>query len=326
MNLFDKTQIGNMQVKNHFLRSATYEGKATEDGRPTEAIESIYQELAQGDVGTIITSYSYITDYEQPEKHQLAIYHDRFIDDYRALVDMVHSYGSKIVMQIVHGSSMSQGYLEKATVLGPSAIPHPLSGITPKEMTKSEIRDVALAFAQAAVRVKAAGFDAVQLHCAHGYLLSQFISPLFNKREDEYGGSVENRVRIVKEVYQAVREKVGDDYPIWIKMNSSDEEPNGLTVEEFLEMASQLAAAGIDAIEVSGNRWRQHKADERLYYKTAAVQLSEKVDAAVILTGGIRTLAEMEQVYQTSKVNLFGFSRPLLKDPNFVRTLSESNT
>ena len=322
MNLFDKTQIGNMEARNHFLRSATYEGKATEEGYPTDATKSIYRNLAQGDVGTIITSYTFITDYEQPEKHQLGIYNDSFIEAYRDLVDTVHSDNAKILMQIVHGSSLSQGYPEKARILGPSAVPHPVSGLTPKEMTKDEIQDVVDYFAEAAGRVKAAGFDGVQIHCAHGYLLAQFISPLFNHRTDEYGGSVPNRFRIVMEVYNAIRKKVGADYPIWIKMNSSDEKPNGLTTEEFLEMAVQLAQAGINGIEVSGDQWRKYKPDERLYYKSAAIRLSELVDTPVLLTGGIRTLAEMEQVYTTSKVNLFGFARPFLKNPAFIQSLT----
>lgn len=322
MNLFDKTSIGSLIVKNHFLRSATYEGKATEDGFPTEAIKTIYKNLALGGVGTIITSYTYITEYEQPEKYQLGIYDDSFIEAYRDLVDAVHGYDTKIVMQIVHGSSLSQGYPERAHVLGPSAIAHPISGITPKEMTKNEIQEVIRSFADAAKRVKTARFDGVQIHCAHGYLLAQFISPLFNQRTDEYEGSVQNRLRIVMEVYEAIRKSVGADYPVWIKINSSDEAPNGLQIEDFLKMSVRLAQAGIDAFEVSGDQWRKHKTDERLYYQNAAIQLSERIDSSVILTGGIRTLSDMGQVYQNSNVKLFGFSRPFLKDPAFIQSLN----
>ncbi|MCR6546403.1 NADH:flavin oxidoreductase [Dehalobacterium formicoaceticum] len=322
MNLFDKTQIGSLDVKNHFLRSATYEGKATKEGFPTEATKSIYRNLALCGVGTIITSYTYITEYEQPDKHQLGIYNDSFVEAYRDLTDTVHTYDTQIVMQIVHGSSLSQGYPERAKILGPSAIVHPASGITPQEMTKDEIQDVVRSFADAAGRVKAAGFDGVQLHCAHGYLLAQFISPLFNQRTDEYGGSVQNRLRILLEVYEAVRKNVGKDYPVWVKMNSSDEVPNGLEIEDFLKISVQLAQAGIDAIEVSGDQWSKHKANERLYYKEAAIKLSEAVDIPVILTGGIRTIADMKQVYQNSKVNLFGFARPFLKNPAFIQSLS----
>ena len=135
------------------------------------------------------------------------------IPDYQKVVDAVHALGSKIFMQIVHGSSHSQGYPDSARILGPSALVHPTSGLTPQEMTKDDIRAVVQLFADAAVRVKKAGFDGVQIHCAHGYLLSHFISPIFNRRTDEYGGSVENRLRIVLEVYHAIRKAVGPDYP-----------------------------------------------------------------------------------------------------------------
>ena len=170
-------------------------------------------------------------------------------------------------------------------------------------------------------RAKAAGFDGIQLHCAHGYLLAQFISPLFNLRTDEYGGSPQNRVRFVVEVYQAVRQEVGTDYPIWIKMNSTDEQADGLTLNDFIEMATILSDAGIDAIEVSGNRWSSHTVAERAYYQEAAKHLAAHVTTPIILTGGMRELDMMQTISDTSNVNLFGFSRPLIKEPNFVQTL-----
>lgn len=321
MDLFDSTYIGNLKVKNHFIRSATFEGKANKDGSPTNEILSIYRDLAKGGVGTIITSYAYITDYEQPEKYQLGIHKDELIGAYKNLVDMIHSYDTKIIMQIAHGSSHSQAYPETAKILGPSAIPHPISNIRPKEMTRQEIQNVIKSFADASQRVKAAGFDGVQIHSAHWYLLSQFISPLFNKRTDSYGESTENRLRIVMEVYQAVREKVGPDFPIWVKINSTDQEPDGLTVEDFLQMSKHLSKAGIDAIEVSG-QWRKFDLDERLYYKDAAIKLSKMVDTPIILTGGVRTIEDMTKVYNSSKVKLFGLSRPLLKDPAYIKSLS----
>lgn len=324
MSLFEKCYIGKMEVSNHFVRSATYEGKATDDGRPTEAICELYQRLAQGGVGTIITSYTNITDYESSAKNQLGIYKDDMIDDYRQVVQAVHQCGSRIVMQIVHGSSLRQADREHAKILGPSAIAHPESGIVPLEMTKEDIQDVVNLFAQAAKRVQQAGFDGVQIHCAHGYLLSQFISPLFNHRQDEYGGCVENRVRIVCEVYQAIRKAVGKDYPIWIKMNSSDEQEGGLTQEDFLKMAILLDHMGIDAIEVSGNAWKKHGILERAYYQDAAKKLANQVQTTVILTGGIREWTDMKPIDQTSHVHFFGFSRPLMNDPNYLQTLKKS--
>ena len=301
MNLFDTVYIGSLKVRNHFLRSATYEGKADPDGSPNEEITRIYRELAEGGIGTIITSYTYIADYEKPADNQLGIYSDELTDKYRAVTEAAHSGGSKIIMQLVHGSSCKQA--------------------DPEEMSISDIADMAELFAKAAARAKDAGFDGVQIHAAHGYQLSQWITPIFNRRTDEYGGSALNRFRIISDVYYAVREAVGADFPVWIKINSSDEVPGGIAMEDFLEMGREAARIGIDAIEVSGNRWKFHPETDRAYYKEAAVRLAELIDKPVILTGGLRELAQLEEISRSSKVNLFGFSRPLITDPGFISTL-----
>ncbi|SFE83277.1 NADH:flavin oxidoreductase [Peptostreptococcus sp. D1] len=321
MNFFNNTTIGKIEVKNHFVRSATYEGKATIDGRPTDDIVKLYVDLTKGNVGAIITSYAYISNYEQPAEYQLGIYSDDMIGDYKKLTDEVHNSGGKIIMQIVHGSSISQGYPEKAIILGPSEITHPRSNLTPKEMTKDDIDNVVNLFALAAARAKEAGFDGVQIHSAHGYLLSQFISPIFNHRTDEYGGSVENRFRILKEVYTAMRDETGHDYPIWIKINSSDEIEGGLTVDEFLFMCKKLSDLGIDAIEVSGNKFLKYKETDDAYYREAAEKLISMVDTDVILTGGVRTLEQIERLHNNYNIKFFGFSRPLLKDVNYIDKL-----
>ena len=321
MNLFDTADIGNLKVRNHFLRSATYEGRADDDGSPNDEILRIYRELAEGGIGTIITSYTYIADYEKPADNQLGIYSDELTAKYKPLTEAVHSGGSRIIMQLVHGSSFRQADPDNARIMGPSAIEHPDSGLTPKEMTISDIRDMAELFAKAAARAKDAGFDGVQIHAAHGYQLSQWITPTFNRRTDEYGGSALNRFRIISDVYYAVREAVGADFPVWIKINSSDEVPGGITVEDFLEMGREAARIGIDAIEVSGNRWRYHPETDRAYYREAAVRLAELIDKPVILTGGLRELSQLEEISSSSKVNLFGFARPLITDPGFINTL-----
>ena len=321
MNLFDNTRIGNLSVKNHFIRSATYEGKADDDGAPNEQIVDIYRELAEGGIGTIITSYTYIADYEKPAVNQLGIYSDKLIDKYIPVVEAAHSSGSRIIMQLVHGSSFKQADPANAVILGPSAVRHQESGLTPREMSISDIADMAELFAKAAVRAKAAGFDGVQIHAAHGYQLSQWITPIFNKRTDKYGGSALNRFRIVSDVYYAIRSSVGEDFPVWLKINSSDEVPGGITMEDFLEMGREAARIGIDAIEVSGNRWRFHPETDRAYYREAAVRLADMIDIPVILTGGLRELEQMEEISKTSRVNLFGFARPLITDPRFIYSL-----
>lgn len=321
MNLFDTVYIGSLKVRNHFLRSATYEGKADPDGSPNKEITRIYRELAEGGIGTIITSYTYIADYEKPADNQLGIYSDELTDKYRAVTETAHSGGSRIIMQLVHGSSFRQADPENARIIGPSAVTHPDSGLTPKEMSVSDIADMAELFAKAAARAKAAGFDGVQIHAAHGYQLSQWITPIFNRRTDEYGGSALNRFRIVSDVYYAIREAVGAKFPVWIKINSSDEVPGGITMDDFLEMGREAARIGIDAIEVSGNRWKFHPETDRAYYREAAVRLAELIDKPVILTGGLRELAQLEEISRSSKVNLFGFSRPLITDPGFINIL-----
>lgn len=325
INLFEPTKIGTMELKNHFFRSATLEGKATLDGHMTKDLLNVYQELAEGGIGAIITSYTYICSEERSAANQMGIYDDSFIEDYKKVTEIIHNHDTKAIMQIVYGGSLSQGDPEHAKVLGPSAIKHPTSGITPKEMDKQDIDNVIKLFADAARRAKASGFDGVQLHVAHGYLLSQFISPLFNHREDEYGGSVENRFRFVREVYEAVRKVVGDDYSVWVKINSSDEVEGGLTTEDSYQMCKWLSDLGVDAIEISGNLWRMHPAHapEGAYYKEYAIELANAITTPVLLTGGNRDLEEMQWLANNSNVKFFGFARPLMKNPSYVKMLQE---
>lgn len=318
--LFEPAVLGGISVRNHFVRSATMESAAAADGRPTDRITDLYTGLADEGVGTIITSYTYIAPYEQPQKHQMGIYSDDLIPYYRKMTDAVHQHGGKIIMQIVHGSSLSQADPVHARILGPSAVANPRSGIVPEAMTEDDIHDVIRLFADAAGRVKKAGFDGVEIHAAHGYLLSQFMSPLLNHRTDAYGGSAENRFRIVREVFQAIRKRTGKEYSVWIKMNSSDEAAGGLTEDEFVRMGQQLSRDGIDAIEVSGDKWYAHGKDERLYYLRAASKLQQKICIPVILTGGVRSREDLEKGLQEG-VRFFGFARPLLRDPGFLDTL-----
>lgn len=319
MDLFDETTIGALKARNHFVRSATAEGKATENGFPTEKIKQVYVALAKGEVGTIITSLASVAGYEKASRNQLAIDRDELIPSYKEVTDAVHAESSNIIMQLFHGSSTSQAFPEASKILGPSALMNPLSGLTPQEMTAEDMRMVAALFAKAAGRAKEAGFDGVQLHGAHSCLLSQFRSPAFNHRSDEYGGNRENRYRFVREVYQAVRTTVGEDYPIWIKIDSTDGLEDGLTLEDFLWNGEQLSKAGINAIEVSG--LGQPRFYRCAYYREAAEKLADKVDVSVILTGGIRSLEDMMTICEESKVQFFGMARPFMLRPDYLLKL-----
>ena len=315
-NLYEETLIGGLKAKNHFVRSATAIGNATEDGLPGEAVMKEYTALAKGQIGTIVSGIASVADYEQSSRRQFSIPSDNTVPAYKALVDAVHAEGSNILMQLFHGSSSSQVHPETSKILGPSAIPNPFSGLTPKEMDKEDLSLAVRLFAEAASRAKRAGFDGVQLHAGHSGLLSQFLSPGFNRRTDEYGGSRANRYRFIREIYQAIRDAAGADYPIWIKIDSTDVFEDGLTTEDFLCNGMRMAEDGFDAIEVSGMvHPRMYRG---AYYREAGEQLSEQISKSVILTGGLRNLEDMVENANESRLRFFGMSTPFIRYPDYL--------
>jgi len=253
MKLFETTQLGPMTLKNRLWRSATWLNMADDKGHITEQLEKTYIALAKGGVGTIITGYAFVREDEQPNPGMLGIYDDAFIPEYKEFVQKLKAEGANVVMQIVYGGSATDFQPEGRTIWGPSAVPHPMFGTIPTEMSQADIRTLVADFARAARRVKEAGFDGVQLHGAHTYLFSQFLSPYYNRRQDEYGGSIENRGRIIFETVRAIREEVGEEYPVLIKMHCSDDwDEHGLSVEESMVVAKGLERLGVSAIEFSG--------------------------------------------------------------------------
>lgn len=315
-SLFDKTKMKNMELKNRFVRSATWEGLANEDGHTNEEINKIYEDLAKGDVGLIITSYSYILKDEQPNRRMLGIYDDSFIEDYKPLIDRVHSYNSKIMMQIVYGGSNTSYNVGERTILGPSSIPHINRGTMPCEMTRDDIDSIINAFADASLRCKKAGFDGVQIHGAHGYLLSQFLDPYHNRRNDEYGGSIENRSRLILEVYSAVREKVGKDYHVGIKINCSDFRDSGATFEDCKYVVYELDKLGIDSVEVSGGDFRSFKGES--FFKGYASELANNVSCPIMLVGGNKTYKNMNDILNNTNIEFFSICRPLICEPDLI--------
>ena len=321
--LFEPLEIGTLRAKNRFVRAATYEALATDDGRLTPELLAIYEELADGGVGTIIVSYAHVTPDEQPNPRMLGMYDDSFVREYRQLVDAVHARGAQIVSQIVYGGSSTKLDPPSKRILGPSAVPNPKTGVVPVEATPADLQDLAEAFADAAARAQAAGFDGVELHAAHGYLLSQFLNPLFNRRSDVYGGSLENRARFVVEVVEAVRARVGEGYPLLVKLNSSDGVEGGLTEDESVRAAKLLVEHGASAIDVSGN-WRACRVrefDGEPFFAAYAQRLAREVDAPVVLTGGNRSFAAMERLAgaEEGAVAGFGLCRPLICEPDLIR-------
>ncbi|MGL4867929.1 MAG: NADH:flavin oxidoreductase [Cetobacterium sp.] len=334
-SIFDKTKLGNLEMKNRIIRGALWEDLADEKGHLTPELSAIYEELAQGGASTLITGYAFVTKDEQPNPGMMGIYDDSFIDEYKAFTDKIHSYNTNILMQIVYGGFMTNFNVGDRVIWGPSTMQNENTGTWAKEISKDEIKELVKAFADAARRVKASGFDGVEIHGGHGYLLSQFLSPYYNKRTDEYGGVIENRGRIIFEIFTAMREAVGNDFPIWIKLNSADyTEEGGLTEEDSMYVARKLSQLGIDAIEVTGgNESIKDVGDNNLgaartkvivskanesYFKNYAMELAETIDTPVILIGGNRHIDVMEEILNSSKVEFFTMSRPLTCEPDLL--------
>lgn len=316
------------------MRSATHEWLATDDGFVTEEMITLYKELAGNDIGLIIPGYSYVDPSGQSASRQGAIYDDRFIPGYKKLVDTVHEYDSKIGLQIVHGGRQSKPeYIGGKMPMAPSAVKDNASGIIPRMMNDDDIAFMQKKFIEAIVRAREAGFDAVQIHAAHGFLVSQFISPYTNRRTDEYGGTTKNRSRFLVEIITKGREKVGKDFPIYIKLNSVDGIDGGLTEQESARVARHLMDAGVSLIEVSGGIGEAGKVTARpdilepkqeAYFAAGAREIKKLVGKKVIvsLVGGLRSLEVMQRIIDHETADLVSLSRPFIREPDLVTKLN----
>ncbi len=328
--IFEQIKLGNMEVKNRCVRSATWENMTTEKGHLTKPLIEVYENLARGNVGLIITGYANIVEEEQPNPGMMGIYDDSFIEEYKELTQMVQEYGAKIVLQIAYGGTKTTYNVEERTIFAPSVVPELTTNVAGKEMTKEEITYIVDAFAQAARRGKEAGFDAVEIHAAHTYLINQFLSPYYNRRKDEYGGCLENRMRFLIEIYQKIRKEVGEDYPILVKLTATEFFEGGLTFDETRIICKKMEELGIDAIELSGNvhgkaksmigqTFDGYKICEEGFFSGYAKVISNEVKIPVMTVGGFKNIDKMETLIQTSDIELIGICRPLLAEPNLIK-------
>jgi 2,4-dienoyl-CoA reductase-like NADH-dependent reductase (Old Yellow Enzyme family) len=360
--LYEPITIKNMSLKNRIVKSATYEAMAAEDGSLTDQLINMYASLAKGGVGLIITGYAYIQENGHCMPLQTGVFSDDNIPGLRKLVDTVHKEGGKIALQIAHsGRQTTPALIGDQTPLAPSAIEaDPLFHTEPREMTAGEISETIDAFAAAAARCKKAGFDAVQLHGGHGYLIAQFLSPFTNRRTDEWGGNTENRMRFVKQVVKKVRAAVGPDYPVLIKISVEEGVENGLKLGESCIIAKGLADLGVDAIEVSGGivadtafvmsrgevpidqmAWglegdAKTQTEQALYSIVDSVKIEEaywlphaekikEVAGAVpvMLVGGMKYPQTMETIVQEKKADFISMARALVREPALPKEMIE---
>jgi 2,4-dienoyl-CoA reductase-like NADH-dependent reductase (Old Yellow Enzyme family) len=326
--LFETTKLNGMTLKNRFVRSATAEGMATDDGACTPRLVNLMAELAEGGVGLIITGHTYVAKRGQATPWQLGIYDDHLIPGLRRMTNAVHQRDGRIVVQLAHSGMLANPKLTGDAPLGPSAI-EGLNEVVSQEMTLEDINATVEAFGEAAERACEAGFDGVQLHAAHSYLLSQFLSPAFNLRKDTYGGPLENRARIILEVVETIRRRVGEDYPLLVKMNSRDFVDNGLELADSVQAGAMLQEAGIDAIEISGGTFASGafmptrkaiaKEEDEAYFKAEARAFKKRIDLPIILVGGIRSFPVAEVIVRDQIADYISMCRPFIREPALIK-------
>ncbi len=332
--LFTPGTINGMVLKNRFVRSATYEAMADIDGTAKDTLLNYMADLAQGGIGLIITGHAHVTLEGQAGPKQMGIYSDALIDSLKQVALAVHEYGGVVAVQLAHAGMRGIGK-EAFAPLGPSdVIEKDIKKAS--AMTVDDIKRTVQAFGDAAQRAVISGFDAVEIHAAHGYLLSQFLSPYYNKRDDDYGGRLENRARFLMEVYQEIRQRVGKSYPVMVKINSEDFLEGGFTVDEMITVAGILERLGMDAIEMSGGTFESGKLipsrggtskseDKEVYYRKAAQAAKEKLGIPLILVGGFLTYALAEDVIKSGVADYIALSRPLIREPHLVKRWAESD-
>jgi len=335
--LFESVKIKNIHLQNRFVRSATYDGCA-DNGYVTEKQIDLYKDLADGGVGLIISGITYVHDGGQISKFQNSISCDECIPGFKRLTSAVHDRGAKVAVQLFHaGREARFPRSSNRLPVAPSPLEDdPYFRAQYRAMAESEIWEVIRAFGNGAKRAREAGFDAVQVHGAHAYLLSQFLSPYTNRRRDVWGGSLENRSRIHREIYLDIRQKVGDDYPVLIKIGVQDGFSEGLEFSEGKLVAKRLADLGFDALEISqGLRGQSEKdtefrtkintPDREAYFRGWCCQIKNQVKVPVMMVGGLRTFNLMEEIIQNEEADFISLSRPLIKEPGIINEWKKGN-
>ncbi len=328
-NLLEPVRIKNVLLKNRLVMPPMATGKALPDGRVSPETLAYYNEKsAGGHIGLVIIEHGYVSPEGKASERQLSVADDAVVAGLKELADIVHVQGSKAVMQINHAGSATSKDIIGTVPVAPSVVSNPVKNTVPRELTKEEFGGIVSDFAAAAGRVKEAGFDGVEIHSIYCYLLNQFFSPLTNKRTDEYGGDVKNRTRIHLEIIKAVRDTVGPDYPVFLRLSATDGIDGGTAIEDCKIAAKLLETAGIDVLDVSvGFSGFSIPADSALkgegYLAPMTKALKQVVGIPVILTGGIKDARIADQLLRENKADLIGVGRAIAADSLWARKAVE---
>ena len=317
--IYDKTKLKNLNLKSRIFFGPIFDN-SFKDGKVSEKGIKKYETMAKNNVALIVTEGMMVGDsslFPPTGKEIFRIDKDEYIEEYKKLSDIAHKYNTYIFMQLNHPGLMSTSDV----IYSPSPDKGFFKNVTSKEMTKEDILRIQDLFVQAAIRGKKAGFDGIEMHAAQLNFASLFLSTKFNRRTDEYGGSVENRARFIVETFKKIREAIGDEMILSIKIDSEDE-ANGFTESDFLETGKILEKAGIEIISVSGTN--VFRSDELMFFERTK-KLADILKIPVVCIGGIKTYENADYVLKNSKIEYIAMSRALMKDPELVTKWTQQN-
>ena len=333
MDLWSPFEINSVRLPNRFMHSAAGEGLSTPEGAPTTRWLDRYRTLGRGGaIGLIMTGHTYVHKSAKVHEGMAGIDEDSLIPTYKKFVTVVKRDGSRFFLQLAHAGLLAHKRFSGYVPAGPGILNLPGAEET-RAMTIEDIQKVPVWFAHAARRARESGFDGVQIHAAHGYLLCEFLSPYFNHRTDDYGGSPENRARLAVEVVRAIRREVGSDYPVLMKLNALDLLEGGISLEESLEQARLIRDAGTDVLEVSagfgysfskdGNKGPMRLVNPKtfkgaLYNASYSGLFREKLAMPIIAVGGVRTFQHAQDVLDKGYGDLVSLCRPLIREPDLI--------
>lgn len=321
--LFDPITINHLVLNNRLVMPPMATAMAGDNDSVTDEVCDYYRERAKySKISLIITEHCYIHPQGKAHPGQVSIATDDAISGFMRLTNCIHEEGVKVFAQISHAGTAAKSAVTGQAPVGPSAIYHPKQKQElPKEMTSEQIHEVTTWFAQAARRAKEAGFDGVEIHSAHGYLLNQFFSPLYNHRTDEYGSqSVENRTRFQREIVQAVRKEAGGDFPIAMRLGGCDYEEGGSTVHDCLEACQLFEDCGVDLMHLTGgmNGFVRPGHSEPGYFRDMSIPVKQKVKIPVLLTGGVTSISQAEALLEDHSADMIGVGRAIYKNAHWA--------
>jgi len=335
MKIFTPFPIQDVTVHNRLIRSATCEYMADETGCPDDRFLSLYQTLAKGEIGIVVTGFCYVMENGKSTPGQCGIHDDALIPAWKEVTSLFRNTSSILLMQIVHGGRQVRPKGHVGPIWAPSAVPDPAYKTTPVEMGTADIQTVVQAFSDAARRAEAAGFQGIQLHMGHGYLLSQFLSPYTNRRSDAYGGDQSKRTRLAADIVRAIKETVSPGFLVTAKINAEDCLGGGLILNQAVISAMVLEKAGLDMIEVSGGMAESTlgpvrkdilKTEDEGYYRFHGGAIRRSVDIPVATVGGFRSLDLMEQTLESGDADFIGLSRPFVREPDLAVKMRENRS